>query len=165
MKWYGAWFYGVHRTCTETAAVSCGTSHASAVSTPLQWIFKNTSHSCRITCEHSESAQSQRIELYEQPLINQSMISATTKTVFHQSSILCLPLFSFPWNCLQPWNLDSSWTFSTQAAWSPAEVCISLNSCMLLHEILQSGRHGQASDHHLGQTESFLGCSHPWSQQ
>ena len=25
--------YGVHRTCAETAAVSCGTSHASAVST------------------------------------------------------------------------------------------------------------------------------------
>ena len=26
--------------CTKTAAVSCGTSHASAVSTPLQWIFE-----------------------------------------------------------------------------------------------------------------------------
>ena len=24
----GAWLYGVHRTCTEMAAVSCGTSHA-----------------------------------------------------------------------------------------------------------------------------------------
>ena len=41
MRWHGAWLYGVHRTCTETAAVSCGTSHASAVSTLLQWIFKN----------------------------------------------------------------------------------------------------------------------------
>ena len=40
MKWHGAWLYGVHRTCTEMAAVSCGTSHASAVSTPLRWIFK-----------------------------------------------------------------------------------------------------------------------------
>ena len=40
MKWHGAWLYGVHRTCAETAAVSCGTSHASAVSTPLQWIVK-----------------------------------------------------------------------------------------------------------------------------
>ena len=30
MKWHGAWSYGVHRTCPETAAVSCGTSHASA---------------------------------------------------------------------------------------------------------------------------------------
>ena len=38
MKWQGAWLYGVHRTCAETAAISCGTSHASAVSTPLQWI-------------------------------------------------------------------------------------------------------------------------------
>ena len=59
MMWHGAWLYGVHRTCAETAAVSCGTSHASAVSTPLQWIFnkqtKHTikpSHSCRITCKH-----------------------------------------------------------------------------------------------------------------
>ena len=40
MKGHGAWLYGVHRTCAETAAVSCGTSHASSVSTPLRWIFK-----------------------------------------------------------------------------------------------------------------------------
>ena len=36
-KWRGAWLYGVHRTCAKTAAVSCGTSHASAVSTLLWW--------------------------------------------------------------------------------------------------------------------------------
>ena len=41
MKWHDAWLDGVHRTCAETAAVSCGTSHASAVNTPLWWIFKN----------------------------------------------------------------------------------------------------------------------------
>ena len=40
MKWHGAWLCGVHRTCAETAAVSCGTSHANTVSTPLRWIFK-----------------------------------------------------------------------------------------------------------------------------
>ena len=40
MMWHGAWLYGVHRTCAETAAVSCGTSPASAVSTPLRWILK-----------------------------------------------------------------------------------------------------------------------------
>ena len=40
MKWHDAWLYGLHTTCAETAAVSCGTSHASAVSTPLLWIFK-----------------------------------------------------------------------------------------------------------------------------
>ena len=44
MKWHGAWLYGVHRTSTETAAVSCGTSHASAVCTPLWWIFKEKKH-------------------------------------------------------------------------------------------------------------------------
>jgi len=36
MKWHGAWLYGVHRICVETAAVSCGTSHSNAVSTPLR---------------------------------------------------------------------------------------------------------------------------------
>ena len=44
MKWHSAWFYGVHRTRWDwlsLAADSCGTSHASAVSTPLQWRFKN----------------------------------------------------------------------------------------------------------------------------
>ena len=40
MKWHGAWLYDVHRTCAEMAAVSCGTSHASAVGTPLCWILK-----------------------------------------------------------------------------------------------------------------------------
>ena len=34
-----AWLYGVHRTCAETAAVSCGISYVSAVSTPLSWIY------------------------------------------------------------------------------------------------------------------------------
>ena len=44
MKWHGAWLYGVHRTRRDwlsLAADSCGTSHASAVSTPLRCIFKN----------------------------------------------------------------------------------------------------------------------------
>ena len=35
MEWHSAELYGVHRTWAETAAVSCGTSPASAVSTPL----------------------------------------------------------------------------------------------------------------------------------
>ena len=30
MKWHGAWLCGVHWTCAETAAVSCGANHASA---------------------------------------------------------------------------------------------------------------------------------------
>ena len=31
----------VYTERAEMAAVSCGTSHASAVTTPLRWIFKN----------------------------------------------------------------------------------------------------------------------------
>ena len=49
MKWHGAWLYGVNRTCAEMAAVSCGTSHASAVSTPLWWIFKKTRYKKLVT--------------------------------------------------------------------------------------------------------------------
>ena len=35
MKRHGAWLYGVHRTCAETAAVSCVTSHASKYTTSV----------------------------------------------------------------------------------------------------------------------------------
>ena len=62
MKWHGAWLYGVHRTCAETAAVSCGTSHASgckyttSVDIQKRAILK-ASHSCSTTCERNESAQ------------------------------------------------------------------------------------------------------------
>ena len=73
MKWHGAWLYGVHRGCAEMATVSCGTSNASAVSTPLRWIFeggkkkrkKEASHSYRITCECNESARERRTALYK----------------------------------------------------------------------------------------------------
>ena len=58
-----------YRERVEMAAISCGTSHASAVSTPLRWILKNalekTSHSCRITCGRSESARERRTALYK----------------------------------------------------------------------------------------------------
>ena len=56
----------VYTERADMAAVSCG---ASTVSTPLQWILKNalykSVHSCRITCEHSESARERRIVLYK----------------------------------------------------------------------------------------------------
>ena len=68
----------VYTERAEMAAVSCGISHASAVSTPFRWIFKKEKkkkkekekekrkkkkaiHSCRITCERSES-QCSRVE-------------------------------------------------------------------------------------------------------
>ena len=40
--------YDVHRTCAETAAVSCDSSHASAVSTPLRWIFNNKKRAIKL---------------------------------------------------------------------------------------------------------------------
>ena len=59
----------VYTERAEMAAVSCGTSHASAVSTPLRWVFKNAllkaCHSYKITCKHSESARERRIVLYK----------------------------------------------------------------------------------------------------
>ena len=72
----------VYTERAEMAAVSCGTSHASAVSTPFRWIFKKKKqkknalykiiHSCRITCERSESARERTIALYksEQQAVN-----------------------------------------------------------------------------------------------
>ena len=39
MKWHGAWLYGVHRMHRDGSSLN-GTSHASAVSTPLRWILK-----------------------------------------------------------------------------------------------------------------------------
>ena len=68
MKWHGAWLYGVHRTCAEMAAVSCGTSHASAVSTALRWILK-TRYKKLVTHVESHAsavnAQERRIALYK----------------------------------------------------------------------------------------------------
>ena len=57
----------VYTERAEMAAVSCGTSYASAVSTPLRWIFKKARYkklvTRRITCERSESARERRTAL------------------------------------------------------------------------------------------------------
>ena len=58
----GAWMNGVHRTCAEMAAASCGTSHAptnSAVSTPFQWILKIWAIK-QVTCSESHMTWTQR---------------------------------------------------------------------------------------------------------
>ena len=44
MKWHGTWLYGVHTERAEMAAVSCGTSHASAVSTAVTCASSATLH-------------------------------------------------------------------------------------------------------------------------
>ena len=72
MKWYGAWLYGVHKTCAETAAVSCGTSHANAVSTPLRRIFKRTHYKKHVTHVKPHVCWRElRIALYKRSLISQ----------------------------------------------------------------------------------------------
>ena len=69
----GVWLNGVHRTCTKTAAVSHGTSHA-ATKECYPWQLKNmcykkatvtNSESHATLHMHSESAQEQRVVLYK----------------------------------------------------------------------------------------------------
>ena len=62
----------VYTERAEMAAVSCGTSHASHVhhfggylKKTLKKKKEEAIHSCRITCEHSESAREWRIVLYK----------------------------------------------------------------------------------------------------
>ena len=63
---HGCMVYTEH---AETVAVTRGTSHAGAVSTPPRWIFKHAlwkaSHSCGITCEGRECARERTITLYK----------------------------------------------------------------------------------------------------
>ena len=85
MKWHGAWLYGVHRTRRDGSSFMWRQpmSHASTVSTPLWWIFKNALwkaiHLCRITCEHSESAQEHRTALYKS---DQQQHTARCRTLY-----------------------------------------------------------------------------------
>ena len=60
----------VYTERAETTAVSCGTSHASAVSTPLRWIFKKRAMKKKelvthVECVYNESARERRIALYK----------------------------------------------------------------------------------------------------
>ena len=82
MKWHGAWLYGVHRICARTAAVSCGTSHASTVSTPLRWILKikKTRYKASQSLMQNHMrvqwvcSRERRIALYKRSSINQSLV-------------------------------------------------------------------------------------------
>ena len=68
MKWHGAWLYGVHRTQGVGSSFMWHQPCQHCKYTNLVNIQKRTikaSHSCRITCEHSASAQEQRIVLYK----------------------------------------------------------------------------------------------------
>ena len=72
----GAWLYGVHRTCSEAAAVSCRTNHVTTKQlckyTTSMTIQKRANRGCSHACIHnrmrqvlSESAREQTITLYK----------------------------------------------------------------------------------------------------
>ena len=70
----------MHRTCTETAAVSCGTSHASTVNTSLVDIQKHAIKLVTHVEPHASAVSllkraDQRIALYKRSSINQILIS------------------------------------------------------------------------------------------
>ena len=86
-------------TTAVTAAVSCGTSYASTVSTPLRWILQNVlwkaSHSCRITCRHGESAWEQRIVLFKSDQQQGSACANPPVKGLHLSRIFTVEFKSF----------------------------------------------------------------------
>ena len=89
----------VYTERAETAAVSCGTSHSSAVSTPLMWIFKNAlykaSHSqCRVTFERSESARERRTALYKSDQQQQQIHTQSSGAVWTWRCVW--PLIAYP---------------------------------------------------------------------
>ena len=61
--------YMVYTERAETAAISRGTSHASAVSTPLQWIFKNMRYKKLFTHVESHASATSLLESGEQRYI------------------------------------------------------------------------------------------------
>ena len=87
----------VYTELAETAAVSCGTSHASAVSTSLRLdIFKKALQkaiqSCRITCERSESARERRIALYKSDQHQQQLLLSSYRPPADKPRVLLQPV-------------------------------------------------------------------------
>ena len=71
MKWHGAWLYGVHRTRRDGSSFMwhqpcqrC--KYTTSVDIQKLTHYKSkASHSCRITCQRSDSAWERRIALYK----------------------------------------------------------------------------------------------------
>ena len=68
MKWHGAWLYGIHRTRRDGSSFMwhqpCQRCKYTT-SVDIQKRAEKAIHSCRITCERSESARKWRIALYK----------------------------------------------------------------------------------------------------
>ena len=68
MKWYGTWLYGVHRMRQEGSSFMWHQPCQLCKYTTSVDIQKRASHSCRITCERSESTWERRIALYKKAI-------------------------------------------------------------------------------------------------
>ena len=127
----------VYTERAKMAAVSCGTSHASAVSTPLRWIFKNalekTSHSCRITCERNESARERSIALFyinqqSDQQHQQSVVVVHVSTVYIRRVLVVHRLSGKHTMCISgpflSWvSVDSHHLFVMSQRWFPPPFC------------------------------------------
>ena len=67
MKWHGAWLYGVHRTRRDSSSFlwhqPCQRCKYTTSVDIQKTRYKKAIHSCRITCERSESARERRIAI------------------------------------------------------------------------------------------------------
>jgi len=100
----------VYKERAETAAVSCGTSHVSAVSTPLRWIFQNAlwnlvthveSHASTVSLLESGKQR------YIQAISNNNMSHVTLNEIQFLSFVVCRKptgLRLRPWTGLRPWT-------------------------------------------------------------
>ena len=159
----------VYTELAREASVSCGTSHASAVSTPLRWIFKNTlqkaSHSCRIKCKQNESAREWRIALYKQPSINQFIHkkSLTDRLSPPETFILYnLPLLSSrdPCGMYRELEQDVLWCISVRWAALRHEHHKGKERAALRHEHKGKERATLHHEHHKGKERATLHHEH-----
>ena len=73
IKWHGTWLYGVHRTCAETAAVSCGTSKYTTSGDIQKTRYKAKSLMQNHMRAQWVCSRERRIAIYKRSSINQSI--------------------------------------------------------------------------------------------
>ena len=72
----------VYTECAETAAVSCGTSHSSAVNTPLSVDIQKTRYKKLVTRVEKHASAMSLLEIGEQRYINAIIIIMLSTITF-----------------------------------------------------------------------------------